>query len=273
MIDKIIEKVIDREVPDNEIAVLLSGGVDSLSVACAAHRLGKKVSAYTFHLDGDPSYDANKAEEASKKFGWNFDLTIVPTDKLVEDFKTLATKYDCRKKTQFENTFAYMYMFPKIKEKHVAMGMGVDIWYGSSKKVALHYKEPKSKFDAWRKAYFDQDTPPDLMTLKALSKEFNKTLVLPYTWQKEVEDFFYPLDWKTLNRGKNKKIIRDAFEPEFKQIEPIQKHTNMQLGANIDHLFEKLLTNKEINFKNRSRVMDICRDWYKQPKTKSQPLV
>ena len=74
MIDKIIEKVIDREVPDNEIAVLLSGGVDSLSVACAAHRLGKKVSAYTFNLDGDPSYDAKKAEEASNKFGWNFDL-------------------------------------------------------------------------------------------------------------------------------------------------------------------------------------------------------
>ena len=66
----------------------------------------------------------NKIEEASKKFGWNFDLTIVPTDKLVEDFKTLATKYDCRKKTQFENTFAYMYMFPKIKEKVCGDGYG-----------------------------------------------------------------------------------------------------------------------------------------------------
>ena len=64
MIDKIIEKVIDREVPDKEIAVLLSGGVDSLSVACAAHRLGKKVHGYTFHLDGNKSYDARKAEEA-----------------------------------------------------------------------------------------------------------------------------------------------------------------------------------------------------------------
>ena len=31
MIDKIIEKVIDRDKPDNEIAVLLSGNVDSLS--------------------------------------------------------------------------------------------------------------------------------------------------------------------------------------------------------------------------------------------------
>jgi hypothetical protein len=160
-------------------------------------------------------------------------------------------------------------MFPKIKEKYVAMGMGVDIWYGSSKKVALHFKEPKSKFDAWRKEYFDQDTPPDLMTLKDLSKEFNKTLVLPYTWQKEVEDFFYPLDWKTLNRGKNKKIIRDAFEPEFKQIEPIQKHANMQLCANIDHLFEKLLNNAEINFKKRGRVMDICRDWHELNKSKA----
>ena len=47
-----------------------------------------------------------------------------------------------------------MYMFLKIKEKYVAMGMGVDIWYGSSKKVGLHYKEPKSKFDEWRKEYF-----------------------------------------------------------------------------------------------------------------------
>ena len=35
MIDKIIEKVIDREMDsDNEMVVLLSGGVDSLSVAC-----------------------------------------------------------------------------------------------------------------------------------------------------------------------------------------------------------------------------------------------
>ena len=44
----------------------------------------------------------------------------------------------------------------------------------------------------------------------------------------------------------------------------------MQLGANIDHLFEKLLNNTEINFKNRSRVMDICRDWYELNKSKAQ---
>ena len=34
--------------------------------------------------------------------------------------------------------------------------------------------------------------------------------------------------------------------------------------------FEKLLNNTEINFKNRSRVMDICRDWYELNKSKAQ---
>ena len=34
----------------------------------------------------------------------------------------------------------------KIKEKYVAMGMGVDIWYGSSKEVGLYtIKEIKSQ--------------------------------------------------------------------------------------------------------------------------------
>jgi asparagine synthetase B (glutamine-hydrolysing) len=263
MIDKILETVVNREVQDKEVAVLLSGGVDSLSVACAAHRLGKKVSAYTFHLEGDPTYDANKAEEAAKVFGWDFDLTIVPTDKLVEDFKTLVSKYDCRLKTQFENTFAYMYMFPKIKEKYIMMGMGVDHWYGSSKKCAMHFKEPKELFDQYRKEYFDDPAPANLMTLRTLTEEYDKSLVLPYLWHKEIEDFFWPMSWNDLNKGKkNKFLIREAFKEEFSKIEPIKVHLNMQLGANIDDLFEKLIDNKEINFKNRVRVMDICRDWY-----------
>tara|TARA_Y100001972_G_C7587983_1_gene294801 strand:+ start:80 stop:877 length:798 start_codon:yes stop_codon:yes gene_type:complete len=260
-IDKIIENIIAKEVPENEVAVLLSGGVDSLSVACAANRLNKKITAYTFHIEDHISYDSKKAEEASKKFNWDFNLTVIPKASLTDDFKTLAFKYGCKKKTQFENTYAYMHMFPKIKQKYILMGMGVDIWYGSSKKVALHFKEPKEKFDDFRKSYFNQKVPSDLMTLFKLEKEYNKKIVLPYTWQKEVEDFFYPLDWKTLNKGKNKKIIREAFSEEFKQIEPIQKHTNMQLGAKVDKLFETLLTHNKINYKNRKRVMDICRDW------------
>ena len=42
MIDKLIIDQIEQQTIDKNVAVLLSGGVDSLSVAFAAHRMGKK---------------------------------------------------------------------------------------------------------------------------------------------------------------------------------------------------------------------------------------
>ena len=45
-INNILENYIDKNIPDNEVAVLLSGGADSLSLAFASHNLGKKVHAY-----------------------------------------------------------------------------------------------------------------------------------------------------------------------------------------------------------------------------------
>ena len=61
MIDKLIIEQIEQQTADKNVAVLLSGGVDSLSVAFAAQRMGKKITAYTFHLQDQPSYDATKA--------------------------------------------------------------------------------------------------------------------------------------------------------------------------------------------------------------------
>ena len=42
MIDKLIIDQIEQQTSDKEVAVLLSGGVDSLSVAFAASRMGKR---------------------------------------------------------------------------------------------------------------------------------------------------------------------------------------------------------------------------------------
>jgi 7-cyano-7-deazaguanine synthase in queuosine biosynthesis len=64
---------------------LLVGGVDSLSVAFAAHELGKKVHAYSFCLDTNSSYDSDKAAEVAQIFKWPFTLKVVPTDNLEED--------------------------------------------------------------------------------------------------------------------------------------------------------------------------------------------
>ena len=96
-IKQIIKRVIEAQSKEDEVAVLLSGGVDSLSVAFAAHELGKKVHAYSFCLDTNSSYDSDKAAEVAQIFKWPFTLKVVPTDNLEEDFFKLAREYDCKK--------------------------------------------------------------------------------------------------------------------------------------------------------------------------------
>mgnify|MGYP001215593076 CR=1 FL=1 len=71
MIKTLLENHIEKNAPDNEIAVLLSGGVDSISVAFAAANLGKKNHAYSFRLDTHTSYDFEKAKEIAKQFDWS----------------------------------------------------------------------------------------------------------------------------------------------------------------------------------------------------------
>ena len=263
MIDKILEKVVAQEIPDNEVAVLLSGGVDSLSLAFTAHRLGKKVHAYTFHLKDQPSYDSDKALEVSKIFGWNIEVIEIPINNLENDFLTLLTKYRCKKKTQFECTFPFMYIIPKINEKFVLCGIGADSWYGLSKKAMIHFSQTKSKFDQFRHEYFAQENAGGIIQLLMLSKEYKKTLCHPYLWNKSIEKFFMKYNHQELNKPKQKHHVRNAYQTEFSKIGRVKLHLNLQLESKVDELFELLLANDKINFKKRTRVMDICRDWNK----------
>ena len=70
MIKTLLENHIEKNAPDSEIAVLLSGGVDSISVAFAADNLGKKIHAYSFRLDTHTSYDFEKAKEIRNILGY-----------------------------------------------------------------------------------------------------------------------------------------------------------------------------------------------------------
>lgn len=261
-LDKILMQFITENIPDNECAVLLSGGVDSLSCAVAAHRLGKKIHAHTFHLEGDPTYDSRMAEHAASVFGWNIKTTVVSTRYLERDFLRLIYDYDCKKKTQVECTFPFLYLAKDIKVKYVLSGIGGDSYYGLSKRVRINFKRPKNIFDRWRTEYFQQENAAGILQLRALCDQYNKILLHPYLWYAEIYDFFMEKDWDQLNSKQEKHHAREAFADEFAQIGKIKPHLNLQLVANIDDLFLTLLDNKKINFRNRIRVMDMCHDWW-----------
>jgi asparagine synthetase B (glutamine-hydrolysing) len=259
MIDEILKEQL-KSIESDEVAVLLSGGVDSSTLAFTAARLGKRVHGYSFYI-GEPSYDSLKAQEICETFGFDFTGVNVPVDNIIEDFKTLAYKYDCKKKTQFECTFPFMYIYPQIKEKYVLSGVAADGHYGLSKRAMIHFRHTKEKFDQFRSDYFSSPNPAGIRQLEMLSKEYDKELIAPYL-TREIYDYFQQFTWEEINKPYEKHLIRSRFK-EFDEVK-VKKHLNLQLVGGVDKVFEGLLESDEINFKNRKRVMDICRDWYEK---------
>ena len=246
-----------------KVALLLSGGVDSISAGLAAHYAGKEVHAYSFRLDIHESYDIQKAKEVAEYMGWEFDSITVPTDKLEQDWLTLAN-LGCKKKTHFECVFPFLYVYPHIIEKYVVTGWGADGYYGISKKAQIHYKHTKQKLDVFRDKYYLPENTAGLNKHLTLSKKYGKVMLNPFL-NKKVKDFFYSKDWYELNKPYQKHHVRDAFE-EFNNIK-VKPHLNLQLDSKVDVAFESLLNSKKINFNNRKRVMDMARDWHEHGTT------
>jgi asparagine synthetase B (glutamine-hydrolysing) len=259
MIGDILRNVTRQQVQEQEVAVLLSGGVDSLSVAFAASDVGKTVHAYSFHLDTHESYDYQKAKDVAEQFGWEFTGVSIPTANLKEDFHRLV-ELDCRKKTHFECVYPFLYVYPQIKQKYVLSGWAADGYYGISKKALLNYKHTQELFNEFRDKYFEPNMCAGYKWHRKVSDLHNKVFVTPYLTP-EVKEFFYSKSWEELNQPNQKHHVRNAF-PQFSQIGNVKNHLNLQIDGGIVDLFETLIDDKEINFKNRTRIMDICKDWY-----------
>ncbi len=304
MIAELLETQIREQIPTKKCAVLLSGGVDSLSVALAAHNVGKEVIAYSFHLEefvhnkfsinilledgsggitteyqlyGNESYDFKTAQKASEQMGWTFKPTIVPTNNLVKDWHTLV-EMDCKKKTHFECVFPFLYVYPNITEEYVLTGWGADGYFGVSKKAQMRYGSEKGKIKYHE--YF-KNTPHNIKTFnEARDIYFEPDNSAGLKWHNKVVEMYNkkhitPYLHSTVKdyfykfnwKQLNKPEQKHHIRdafPEFKSFGKIRQHTNLHLGGGVDKLFESLLNNNKINFNDRKRMMDVSKDWYEK---------
>jgi asparagine synthetase B (glutamine-hydrolysing) len=259
MIDKIITDIIEKEAPSDDVAVLMSGGIDSMTCAFSAQRLGKTVHTYTMKVNGVDNDDNLTARLAAETYGWDHQEIDVPITNLKDDFLRLMRYYDCKKKTHVECTFPFLYVYPKIKEAHVISGVAADGWYGVSKKANMHYKHTKELFDEFRTQYFGAPNPAGILQQEQLAEEIEANLVAPYV-RESVKNWMMQYDHDFFNKPFQKAPIVEAY-PEFQKMPRRRRHANLQLVAGIPEYFEQLLEDKELNYRNRIRTMDLVRDY------------
>ena len=253
MID--VKKVLMKsvQIPDNEVAVLLSSGIDSASVLFSLLEAGKKVTAYTFCLDDRVSTDLKYAEITAKEFGVPLVKIILPTniDILKKDLIDLIC-YGAKSKTDFECGWPMIYAFKLIKENNIFSGLGADAHFCISKKGIIHFK---NKIDEFRNNLRYKESYAQKHIHKNLSKIYSKNCINPYLLE-EMFELFIGTTWEQVNRPHLKQPIRDSFPKEFSRIK-IFSPQNLQCGdSGISKHFEKLL-NTELNIKKHKSVVGI----------------
>lgn len=241
------------QIPDNEVAILLSSGIDSSSVLFALLEAKKKVTAYTFCLDDRVSRDLKYAELTAKEFDVPFIKIILPTNihTLKEDLVDLV-RYGARSKTDFECGWPMLYAYSTIKEKNIFSGFGADGHFCISKKGMIHFK---NRIDEFRDNLWNKKTYVQKHMHENLCKVYKKNFIAPYLSQNMYE-IFKGTSWEQVNRPHQKQPIRDSFAEEFSRIKIFQ-HQNLQKGdSGISEHFEKLL-HTELNIKNYKSVVGV----------------
>lgn len=254
----LFEQVVSEDLKnETKVALLFSGGVDSTSIGFALTDLGIQVSAYTFQMGEWVSRDMKHATKTAEIMNWDLTKIKVPVDNLEERFIELAKKWKCKKKTQFECTYPFLYVLPKIKENLVYSGIAADGHFGLSRKAMVHYKYPHKLFNQFRFDYFSAPNPAGQIQQKALIEEYGKRQSAPFL-DKRIYDFFIQFTWDQLNLPKQKMPILKAYKGYFQKVGR-RNHENLQLISGADKICESLLKTK-LNKKNRSRTMDLYRD-------------
>jgi hypothetical protein len=229
-----------KNIPRGErVALLLSGGIDSLACGLALRELGYDVTAYSFMLDGIVSTDFARARSRAEKFGFDFQAVILPTDidTLANDLRELAgPRVGARTKTDFECGWPVARAIREVRERYIVTGHGADGHFCISKKGMIHYRD---RIDVFRAGLFSNPRYAQRTILDSVANY--RTMVFPFLSEAMVATFA-GTTWNDVNRPRQKQPILDAYPEEFARVK-IDLHTNLQLGdSGIAEHFKILLT-------------------------------
>ena len=212
---------------DQNIAILLSGGIDSASVLFSLIDAKKNVTCYTFMLDGILSTDFAMARHLCKRVGTQFVPIFLPTnyDVIMADLRTLAAM-GAKTKTDFECAWPLLYCYKQIKERSVYSGMGADGHFCISKKGMIHWRD---RIDAFRQHLYSSPRYAQAGIHRSIAASHGKHHTAPFMTP-EMRAVFVGTTWADVNKPKQKQPIIDALGSRARLLKKINPHTNLQLG-------------------------------------------
>ena len=257
MLKKLLKQYIVDNVPQEEVAILFSGGLDSLSILLTLLDLGYKPTLYTFYLEGLISKDLELSRRISQHH--NVPLVEVEIKKdielMVSQSKALIKKYGLTKKTQIQVMHPLSNVFPLIKEDYVFTGIGADTLYGSARKFKKLIHDEQAFYNARVEAIRKPESASYIYIKNAI-EEMGKVCVSPYKQSEDIINYFLQLPVSEIRYGKQKKQTYEAFKQEIDELSLYRRNSSMQVNSGIREFHDELLKS-EYNTGNYKSVVGI----------------
>lgn len=250
---------------EKKIAVALSGGKDSNAILLALLELGYSPVGYSFHINGIESTDFKLARENCKALSVPFVECVLPAKADKEVVIELIKCYNRTTKVGVECHYPYYYIFRKLKEHILLIGLSAGIMLPLSKKACIHFKNNPKKLKEWREYDFNNITKTDLQVFNQMLMDLkiDCSLYDPF-YSFEILDWFNKQKWKDLHSPNQKQVLIDLFPERWKSI-TVAPQTSLQCGdSGIRESFEHLLKDRQLNVRKRTRMIDLYGDIYKK---------
>lgn len=264
-IRKIINGILNDEITDkNSVALLFSGGTDSLTCLFSLLDIGVKPTLYSFHLEGIEHEDIIVSKKVSKYYNLNHVIVEIPKDliRLKEDVVYLTKTMKLNRKTNVQCSYPFLHVLPKVNEKYVVGGLCADDLYGTSKSMSIKYAKDKVGFDVARKKIFENQLSSAYAPIKSIVEMNGKKFITPYRDGKLI-NFFMSKSWEELNKPKQKQVAVSNYKEYFDELNVYRRNTNLQVGSKIREWHNELIAT-DLNVNNRNRVDEIYKDLYKE---------
>lgn len=260
---KIINNQLE-ELNNKEVALLFSGGMDSLSLLISCLDVGIKPHLYTFKLNYVESEDVLCARKIKDIFNLNYtEIKIDDSiEQLVDDVYHIIKKFKVKKKTQIQCIQPFLHILPNIKESVVLSGLCADDIYGTSRKMQELGRKDEDEFFKKRLEKHNNIESSSYKFIKEICEDYNKQFIAPYKDNEILVRYILNCGFKKLHSPKQKNIMYEAYKEEIDSYKLYRRNSNLQVNSGIRGWHDTLL-NTGLNSKNYKSVVGIYNTIYR----------
>jgi len=247
MLRNLINKYLKENIPNDDVALLFSGGSDSLSILLSCLDLNIKPHLYTFRLSNHESQDSIYSKKISEIFSLKHTEVILNVDdiNLLSDVEYIISHFKVKKKTHVQCIHPFIYLIPKINQSVILTGLCADDLYGTPRSMAKYAKT--SFFNELRQRIYENIESSGYKFINQIASENNKLLIAPYKQSQDIYNYMILKTYKEMHSPKQKFIMFDDYKTELLTHNIYRRNSNLQCDSKIREWHDTLLvSNKSV---------------------------